>query len=58
MNNGRNSKEAIMKLLRGEKIDYVPNFSGMGSITLYGIKQLSYRFNEALFRFRERGGAL
>src|SRR5207247_9059616 len=46
MNNGRNSKEAIMKLLRGEKIDYVPNFSGMGSITLYGIKQLGYRFNE------------
>lgn len=46
MTNGRNSKEAIMKLLRGEKIDYVPNFSGMGSITLYGIKQLGYRFNE------------
>ncbi len=46
MNNGRNSKQAIMKLLRGEKIDYVPNFSGMGSITLYGIKQLGYRFNQ------------
>lgn len=46
MENGRNSKETIMKLLRGEKVDYVPNFSGMGSITLYGIKQLGYRFNE------------
>jgi [methyl-Co(III) methanol/glycine betaine-specific corrinoid protein]:coenzyme M methyltransferase len=46
MSNGRNSKEAILKLLRGEKIDYVPNFSGMGSITLYGIKQLGYRFNQ------------
>lgn len=46
MNNTHNSKESIMKLLRGEKIDYVPNFSGMGSITLYGIKQLGYRFNE------------
>ncbi len=46
MNNNHNSKESIMKLLRGEKIDYVPNFSGMGSITLYGIKQLGYRFNE------------
>ena len=46
MNNGQNSKETIMKLLRGEKVDYVPNFSGMGSITLYGIKQLGYRFNQ------------
>lgn len=41
-----NSREQILKLLRGEKIDYVPNFSGMGSITLYGLQQLGYRFNE------------
>jgi [methyl-Co(III) methanol-specific corrinoid protein]:coenzyme M methyltransferase len=41
-----NSKETVLKLLRGEKVDYVPNFSGMGSITLEGIRQLGYRFNE------------
>jgi [methyl-Co(III) methanol-specific corrinoid protein]:coenzyme M methyltransferase len=41
-----NSKETVMKVLRGEKADYVPNFSGMGSITLEGIQQLGYRFNE------------
>lgn len=41
-----NSREQILRLLRGEKIDYVPNFSGMGSITVYGLKQLGYRFNE------------
>ena len=41
-----NSREKILKLLRGEKIDYVPNFSGMGSITVYGLQQLGYRFNE------------
>ncbi|MFQ5857688.1 MAG: uroporphyrinogen decarboxylase family protein [Anaerolineae bacterium] len=41
-----NSRDQILKLLRGEKIDYVPNFSGMGSITLHGLKQLGYQFNE------------
>ena len=41
-----NSRDQILKLLRGEQIDYVPNFSGMGSITLYGLQQLGYRFNE------------
>ena len=41
-----NSRDRILKLLRGEQIDYVPNFSGMGSITLYGLQQLGYRFNE------------
>ncbi|NOZ07217.1 MAG: MtaA/CmuA family methyltransferase [Chloroflexi bacterium] len=40
------SRETVLRLLRGESVDYVPNFSGMGSITLYGIKQLGYRFNE------------
>lgn len=42
----RNSREQVLRLLRGETIDYVPNFSGMGSITLHGLKQLGYRFNE------------
>lgn len=41
-----NSREQILRLLQGDKIDYVPNFSGMGSITLYGLQQLGYRFNE------------
>src|SRR3972149_980417 len=39
-------KEAALKVLRGEKADHVPNFSGMGSITLQGIQSLGYRFNE------------
>lgn len=41
-----NSREQILRMLQGEQIDYVPNFSGMGSITLHGLKQLGYRFNE------------
>ncbi len=40
------SREAVLRLLAGEQVDYVPNFSGMGSITLYGLKHLGYRFNE------------
>ena len=39
-------KEAVLKVLRGQKADHVPNFSGMGSITLTGIQELGYRFNE------------
>lgn len=42
----KNSKENVLKVLKGEKADYVPNFSGMGSITLEGIRQLGYRFNQ------------
>jgi [methyl-Co(III) methanol-specific corrinoid protein]:coenzyme M methyltransferase len=43
-----NSKETVMSTLRGhaQQGDRVPNFSGMGSITLHGIQQLGYRFNE------------
>ncbi|MFQ5944532.1 MAG: methyltransferase, partial [Anaerolineales bacterium] len=40
------SKLTVMKVLSGEKADHVPHFSGMGSITLEGIRQLGYRFNE------------
>jgi len=40
------SRETVLSLLRGGPVDYVPNFSGMGSITLYGLKQFGYRFNE------------
>ena len=43
-----NSKDTLMKVLRGDarRGDPVPNFSGMGSITLHGIQELGYRFNE------------
>jgi [methyl-Co(III) methanol-specific corrinoid protein]:coenzyme M methyltransferase len=41
-----NSRVTTLKVLRGEKAEYVPNFSGMGSITLEGIRRLGYRFNE------------
>lgn len=41
-----NSREAVLSVLRGQKADHVPNFSGMGSITLHGIQELGYRFNE------------
>src|SRR3970282_1897662 len=39
-------KDAVLKVRRGQKADHVPNFSGMGSITLTGIQELGYRFNE------------
>src|SRR3990172_7088524 len=41
-----NSKATVLNVLRGQKADRVPNFSGMGSITLHGIQELGYRFNE------------
>ncbi|MBI3763309.1 MAG: methyltransferase [Chloroflexi bacterium] len=41
-----NSRETVLNVLRGQKGDHVPNFSGMGSITLGGIQDLGYRFNE------------
>jgi MtaA/CmuA family methyltransferase len=40
------SKETVLGVLRGEEVDYVPNFSGMGSITLEGLRRLGHRFNE------------
>jgi [methyl-Co(III) methanol-specific corrinoid protein]:coenzyme M methyltransferase len=40
------SKQTVMQVLRGEKADYVPNFSGMGSVTLEGLRNLGYRFND------------
>jgi [methyl-Co(III) methanol-specific corrinoid protein]:coenzyme M methyltransferase len=38
------SKERVMKLFRGEPIDRVPCFSGMGNVTEEGIKKLGYKF--------------
>lgn len=51
------SREAVLRLLAGEQVDYVPNFSGMGSITLYGLKHLGYRFNEVHMDARKMADA-
>ncbi|MFQ5575682.1 MAG: uroporphyrinogen decarboxylase family protein, partial [Anaerolineae bacterium] len=39
-------RQAIMNMFAGQTLDFTPNFSGMGSITLHGIQQLGYKFNE------------
>jgi len=39
-----NSRERVIKLFRGEQIDRVPCFSGMGNVTEEGINKLGYRF--------------
>ncbi len=39
-------KEVVLGLLRGDRVDRVPCFSGMANITVTGIKQLGYRFSE------------
>jgi [methyl-Co(III) methanol-specific corrinoid protein]:coenzyme M methyltransferase len=39
-----NSRERVLKLFKGEEVDRVPCFSGMGNVTEEGIKRLGYRF--------------
>lgn len=39
-----NSRERVLKLFKGEPIDRVPCFSGMGNVTEEGIKKLGYKF--------------
>lgn len=39
-----NSRERVLKLFKGEQIDRVPCFSGMGNVTEEGINKLGYRF--------------
>jgi [methyl-Co(III) methanol-specific corrinoid protein]:coenzyme M methyltransferase len=39
-----NSRERVLKLFRGEPVDRVPCFSGMGNITETGINKLGYKF--------------
>ena len=39
-----NSRERVLKLFKGEPIDRVPCFSGMGNITETGINGLGYKF--------------
>ena len=41
-----NSRERVLKLFNREKIDNVPVFSGMGNITVHGLKKYGYRFAE------------
>ncbi len=38
------SRERVMKLFRGEEIDRVPCFSGMGNVTTEGLNQLGHKF--------------
>ncbi|HXX57075.1 MAG TPA: MtaA/CmuA family methyltransferase [Thermodesulfovibrionales bacterium] len=38
------SRERVLKLFKGEAIDRIPCFSGMGNVTEEGINKLGYRF--------------
>ncbi|OGW58163.1 MAG: methyltransferase, partial [Nitrospirae bacterium RBG_16_43_8] len=38
------SKERVMKLFSGEKVDRPPCFSGMGNVTTEGLKKFGYKF--------------
>ena len=39
-------KERIMKVFRREEVDRLPCFSGMGNVTMEGLKSLGYKFAE------------
>jgi len=39
-----NSKERVLRLFRGEKIDRIPAFSGMGNVTVHGLEKYGWRF--------------
>ncbi len=41
-----NSRERVLKLLRKEKTDYIPIFSGMGNITVHGLEKYGWKFPE------------
>lgn len=40
-------KQRIMKVFRGEEVDRPPCFSGMGNVTMEGLKTLGYKFAAA-----------
>ncbi len=40
------SRERVMRLFRKEKIDRVPVFSGMGNVTVHGLKESNTPFSE------------
>ena len=41
-----NSKERVFKILRKEKVDRLPVFSGMGNITVHGLEKYGWKFPE------------
>jgi [methyl-Co(III) methanol-specific corrinoid protein]:coenzyme M methyltransferase len=41
-----NSKERVFKVLRKEKVDRLPVFSGMGNITVHGLEKYGWKFPE------------
>jgi [methyl-Co(III) methanol-specific corrinoid protein]:coenzyme M methyltransferase len=42
-----NSKERVLKTIRGEKPDRIPCFSGMGNVTIHGLEKEGVRFAES-----------
>ena len=40
------SRERVLRLFKGEKIDRVPAFSGMGNITVHGLEKYGLKFTE------------
>ncbi len=42
--NGMTSRERVLKLFKGEKVDRPPCFSGMGNVTAEGLKDFGYKF--------------
>ena len=44
MNKELNSRERVLRLFKGDEIDRIPVFSGLGNITVYGLEKLGYRF--------------
>jgi [methyl-Co(III) methanol-specific corrinoid protein]:coenzyme M methyltransferase len=40
-------RERVLKLFKGEKIDRPPCFSGMGNVTVEGLKKYEYKFAAA-----------
>jgi [methyl-Co(III) methanol-specific corrinoid protein]:coenzyme M methyltransferase len=41
-----NSRERVLKLFKGEEIDCIPVFSGMGNITVHGLEKYGLKFAE------------
>jgi len=41
-----NHRERVLKTLRGEKVDRMPCFSGMGNVTVHGLERAQLRFAE------------
>jgi len=44
--NNLNHRERVLATLRGEKVDPVPVFSGMGNLTVHGLEDFGWRFPE------------